>query len=227
MKIDYWQTLHEKAFYHVYNRTNGDALLFANQENHSYFMRQWHKYLGNYVDTIAYCLMSNHFHFVVRVKCVDEYFIACVQNENTTAAQAFLQHKISVNGFLEDQFKRFFSSYAKSFNKQQSRHGSLFEPSFKRVQLISHAHLMAKIAYVHHNPLHHKASKTYGAWVYSSYNTYLSDKPTRVKRTDGLRLFHPDTGVESFIVYHDEYHKRWLSHRPDLYFNDEMDTPEP
>ena len=223
MQIDYWQTLHEKAFYHIYNRTNGNDLLFANSENQQFFLKKWHLYLNDYLDTYAYCLMSNHFHFVVKVKYVDDQFKMCVQKENTTAAQAFLLNKITVDAFLEDQFKRFFSSYAKAFNKQQNRHGALFQPSFKRVQLISLAHVLDKIAYLHHNPLHHHMSAAYETWVHSSYTTYLSNKPTNLKRLEGLKLFSPSSTVEPFVVFHQDYHKKWLCNKPQSPFNDDID----
>ena len=66
MKIDYWQTFYPETYYHVYNRANGFANLFINDGNYRYFLDKWQHYFGNYLDTVAYCLIHNHFHFVVR-----------------------------------------------------------------------------------------------------------------------------------------------------------------
>jgi hypothetical protein len=48
-----------------------------------------------------------------------------------------------------------FNSYAKSFNKQQDRTGSLFEKHFKRIRLNDESYLKHLILYVHLNPKHH------------------------------------------------------------------------
>ena len=206
MRIDYWQTFNEGAYYHVYNRTNGNALLYLNHDNYQFFLQKWQLYFDDYLDTYAYCLMSNHFHFIIKVKPIDADFKSKVQKESTTAATAFLLQKITVDAFLEDQFKRFFTSYAKAYNKQHKRHGSLLEKRFKRVQLHSTDQLLDKIAYVHHNPLHHDSSPFYDFWHFSSYKNYLSQQSTKLKRQEGLTLFG---GEEAFITYHDNFHKNW------------------
>lgn len=224
MTIDYWQTLKENAYYHIYNRTNGNALLFCSHDNYQFFLQKWQLYFDDYLDTYAYCLMSNHFHFIVKVKPFDDAFKAKLQTENTVAAKAFIKQKITLDAFLEDQFKRFFTSYAKAFNKQQKRHGSLFEKRFKRVELKTPLQLLEKIAYVHHNPLHHDLSPFYDSWQYSSYSTYLSNKPTKLKRQEGLWLFDKLRGsLEVFILYHQDYDKRWVQSKGRMCFEDEMD----
>lgn len=55
-------------FYHVYNRTNNKELLFKEHENYFFFLRKYKQYLSSYIDTYAYCLMPNHFHFLIKVK---------------------------------------------------------------------------------------------------------------------------------------------------------------
>jgi REP element-mobilizing transposase RayT len=220
MQIDYWQTFYENAYYHVYNRAIGTDLLFLGHDNYQFFLQKWQKYLSNYLDTYAYCLMSNHFHFIVKVKPIDDELKICVQEEGTVAARAFLVQEITFDAFLEDQFKRFFTSYAKAFNTQQNRHGSLFQKGFKRIQQTTYEQLLDKIAYVHHNPLHHNMSPFYNAWTYSSYPAYLSNKPTSLKREEGLLLFD---GLKSFIDFHENYHTQWVKSRGSQRFDDEME----
>jgi len=55
-------------FYHIYNHANGSENIFREEENYRFFLQQYDKYLGGAVDTIAYCQMPNHFHFLVRVR---------------------------------------------------------------------------------------------------------------------------------------------------------------
>ena len=56
-------------FYHVFNRANSPAdKLFFQERNYVYFLEKWDEYLGCLLEVWAYCLMPNHFHFLVRVK---------------------------------------------------------------------------------------------------------------------------------------------------------------
>ncbi|MBM2817241.1 MAG: hypothetical protein HW421_4003 [Ignavibacteria bacterium] len=59
---------YENEYYHLYNRTNNDEALFRSRENYSYFLKKYRYFLDDLFDTIAYCLMPTHFHFLVRVK---------------------------------------------------------------------------------------------------------------------------------------------------------------
>ncbi len=55
-------------YYHIYNRANGNENLFRERENYRYFLKQWEKCIPDVADTLAYCLMPNHFHFLIRTK---------------------------------------------------------------------------------------------------------------------------------------------------------------
>lgn len=72
-KIDYYPPMLAGQFYHVYNRGNNHENLFYSHENYRYFLEKWQQYLTDYVDTYAYCLLPNHFHFLIQVKDVEEY----------------------------------------------------------------------------------------------------------------------------------------------------------
>lgn len=53
--------------YHVYNRANGNEKLFLSNEKR-YFLEKYTIYISPIADTFCYCLMPNHFHFLIRIK---------------------------------------------------------------------------------------------------------------------------------------------------------------
>ena len=204
MKVNYWQTFYEGCFYHIYNRAIGRALLFANDANNHYFLKKWKQYIHPYMETYAYCLMGNHFHFLVRVRMVDDAMKQQIEQEQTVASRKFLKGEIDFNTFLEDQFKRLFSSYTLAYNKQQGRHGSLFQESFKRIQIDNEVKLLNTLCYIHHNPIHHNVSLSYDVWTFSSFNAYLSQANTLIERQAGLKLFD---GIGATSKAFEDYHE--------------------
>ena len=55
-------------YYHIYNRGNNGETLFREQRNYPYFLKLYTKYIEPVAETYAYCLLKNHFHFLVRIK---------------------------------------------------------------------------------------------------------------------------------------------------------------
>ena len=109
MKIDYWQKFEENIYYHIYNRSIDGLQLFKDKEDYQKFLVKYDKYLRPYMDLIAYCLIPNHFHFLVKVKPVQEV-LPILNKEETNAALRVVKMKASINEFLEDQMRRYFSS---------------------------------------------------------------------------------------------------------------------
>jgi putative transposase len=54
--------------YHVYTHANGYENLFQNEANFRYFLKRYEDYIPAVADTLAYCLMPNHLHLLVRIK---------------------------------------------------------------------------------------------------------------------------------------------------------------
>lgn len=55
-------------FFHIYNRGNNREDLFREERNYALFLRLYAFHIAPIADTYAYCLLKNHFHFLVRVK---------------------------------------------------------------------------------------------------------------------------------------------------------------
>jgi putative transposase len=160
-----FDTFESGCIYHFYSRAIGAEKLFLENDNYFFFLTKYEKYLSPYFDTLAYCLIPNHFHFLVRVKdnCNDEEIVK------------------SIGDFL--------NAYTKSFNKLYARNGGLFQRKFKRKKVESDEYYTRLIIYIHLNPVKHGFKNKPSDWQYSSYNSYLSSKPSKVIREEVLRWF--------------------------------------
>ena len=206
-KKNYWQKFHENVHYHIYNRSINRVNLFQKDKNYYYFLKKWELLIHPFFETKAYCLMPNHFHFLVSVKPMNDEIRDIIKGQLTSKSRKLLNEEIGYNEFLEDQFKRLFSSYALAFNKQEGRRGSLFQKRFKRVSLNTESRLWHTLAYVHHNPIHHKFVKNYQDWKFSSYTIFLSHEPTIVARDKVLDWFDEDKKEArlAFVNYHQSF----------------------
>jgi hypothetical protein len=110
---------------------------------------------------------------------------------------------LSSSQIVSEQFRRFFLSYSKSINKQEKRHGSLFQKYFKRKQIDSDNYFKQLIFYIHHNPAHHEITEKFKNYKWSSYFKILDDKPTKLMKNETIEFF----GSKSeYIQYHDYLH---------------------
>ncbi len=170
--------LQPDTYYHIYNRANGNENLFRNDENYHYFLKQWAKYTAPFFDTYAYCLMPNHFHFLIRVKNEEELIDFFMQNKKIVEPTGFQ----NLSGLLSKQLSNLFNAYAKAYNKMYDRNGSLFSRPFKTKEITSDTYLTNVIYYIHHNPVHHKFTNDIKDWKHSSYHALISEKETRLQR---------------------------------------------
>lgn len=59
------EKFHVNQIYHVFNQGNNRQKIFLEHENYLFFLRKVRKYLIPYCDFLCYCLMPNHFHFLI------------------------------------------------------------------------------------------------------------------------------------------------------------------
>jgi putative transposase len=187
------QNLEPDCFYHIYNRgINGDKV-FQEDDNYKFFMSQFLKYLNSVCDLYAYCLMPNHFHFVIKIKSQMELFKFFGENNKRSNNKGL--H--SVNSLPSKQLSKFISSYTQAYNKVFDRHGPLFESPFKRKIIDSEQYLKNLIIYVHQNPI--DIQKDFKTYKFSSYITVLSSLKTNLKRNEVIEYFDD---LENFVFCH-------------------------
>ena len=77
-RLDTTQSLIPGEYYHIYNQGNGGQLIYYQEENYRYFLKQYAKYMLGYWETFAYALLPNHFHLLIKVRSESEILeVAC------------------------------------------------------------------------------------------------------------------------------------------------------
>jgi putative transposase len=192
------QPLYPDTFYHVYNRGNNHENLFYNAGNYQYFLKKYHDYISAYADTYAYCLLPNHFHFLIRVKSLGD--ISNKEMPNLKDLAFLKTEDLSVDKIISNLFRLLFLGYAKAINKQEDRRGSLFQKPFRRKPVMSDRYLASLIYYIHNNPVHHGFCKKLTEYPWSSFETLCEENETWLKRSEVLDFFG---GRKLLQDYHD------------------------
>ena len=162
-------------FYHVYNRANGIEKLFYRDANYHYFIKLLRKYIYDFAEFHAFCLIPNHFHLLVRCK------------------------EIKNHDVLSNQFKKLFTVYSKAINAQESRMGSLFMRPYKRKQVDTDAYYSELLRYIHHNPAKHGVLDDFASYPWSSYDALISKSSSFLNKQYVLDWFG---GIDSFVDFH-------------------------
>ena len=174
------ERLESGKYYHIYNRGINSENIFKENRNHEYFLSLYTKHIDPIAETLAWCLLKNHFHLLVRIKTFDEINKIIVPHQS---------------------FGNLFNAYTKSINKGYNRHGALFERPFKRKLIDNESYLQSVIKYIHFNPVNHGFCKHPIEYPWTSYLTCISEKPTKLKRDKVISLFK---NIDDLKTSHDK-----------------------
>ena len=117
----------QNGYYHIYNRGSEKRTIFQAPRDYINFLdRVKDKSIKFNIDILSYCLMPNHFHFLLR------------QSSD-----------ISLVNFLN----AIQLGHAKYFNTKYSRVGPLFQGRFKAKLIETEEYLLQLSAYIHRNPI--------------------------------------------------------------------------
>jgi REP element-mobilizing transposase RayT len=116
----------ENSFYHVYNRGNRKDNIFLQRRDYLRFIAKAKEYKLKFnIGVLCYCLLPNHFHFLLKQGSSD-----------------------SISKFLS----RLSTSYAKYFNLKYDLVGSIFQSRFKAKLIDTEEYLVYLSRYIHLNP---------------------------------------------------------------------------
>ena len=154
-------------YYHIFNRGINHQNIFFSEENNKFCLRLIKKYSKKYsVTVIAYCLMPNHYHFLLR------------QDDD----------------FQISQFMRtLFNSYVQAVNKMIGRSGSLFEGRFKHVLVDNHEYLVHLIRYIHFNPVEARIITEPVKYIFSNYLEWIGERNGTIVDREFITDSFPDT----------------------------------
>jgi len=172
-------------FYHVYNRGNRKQNIFFSRRDYRRFLEKIREYKSKFgITIICYCLMPNHFHFLLR--------------QNTD---------IPVTSFM----LRLSTSYAKYFNIKYDQVGSLFQGRFRAKLIETDEYLLHLSRYIHRNPkeiLPSTPGVGLDKYEWSSYLSFIDkNKAELVDPTFILNYFkknNPKEDYKTFVEYDDE-----------------------
>lgn len=193
------------ATYHLLFRSIDGLLLFQDSRDYLLFLSQYATYFRPILDTLSYCLLNNHSHFIVQVKERKELIeeLSIIPKKYKT----ILMNKVlsdGTNDFLIDQMierqvNSFMSSYVHLKNRNSDRKGGLFQSPFRRSFITDDAHLAQSVIYVHANAEKHGLVKDFKQYPHSSYQEILSGHSTNVCVKKVLDFFG---GRERYIEMH-------------------------
>ena len=140
-------TFTQGQYYHIYNRGAGKEQIFFSKGNYEYLLQLMKRYYQKYgVSVVAYCLMPNHYHFLLR-------------QETDEPLSKFMQV--------------LFNAYAQAVNIEQERSGTLFEGRFRHKRVDKWEYLVMLCRYIHRNPVKARLASKPEDWLYSNYQEWI------------------------------------------------------
>jgi putative transposase len=128
--------------YHLLNRGNGKATLFLDRFDYSAFMKLLAGMRTGYdLRLLAYCLMPNHFHLVLRAEAP---------------------------GAVSEAMQWAQTSYVSRFRVRYGSTGHIFQGRFKSFPIQNDRHLLTVMRYVERNPVRANLVDSALGWPWSS-----------------------------------------------------------
>lgn len=148
--------------YHIYNQGNNQQQLYSD-DDYRKFLELFSSYVLPYADVLAWCLIPNHYHFMLSVK------------ENCTPLK---QGNIMLDS-VSNGFRNLSSAYAHAYIKAHQKSGSVFRPKTKSKNLTDDSSGMSYLNcfyYIHQNAWRHGIVNHVSLWKYSSYHFYAGTR---------------------------------------------------
>lgn len=195
------QSLVTGEIYHIFNRGSEKRDTFLQPRDYERFRKTFYYYQFSdkkpkfsflnkaelnslkpissekYVEIISYCLMPNHFHFLLK--------------------------QLKDSG-ISKFFQQLCNSYSKYFNLKYGRVGPLWQNRFKAVLIENDEQLIHVSRYIHLNPIVSGLLKHLDKYPWSSYQEYLN-MPVICSPRIVLDLFESRENYKEFVMSQIDY----------------------
>ncbi|MCP4360480.1 MAG: transposase [Chloroflexi bacterium] len=153
-------------YYHIYNRGVDKRPIFHEADNYIFLLHRLKKYALQFqITVIAYCLMPNHYHFLLR-------------QDNDQSISIFMQ--------------RVFNSYTKAFNKRYHRSGPLFAGRYKAKHVADDQYLLHLCRYIHANPVKDGFVTAPEEWQYGNYLEWIGEREGTLIDREFVSHYYPN-----------------------------------
>lgn len=164
-------------FFHITVKgINGDYIFQENIDKNEYLKLLKEK---SNIDILAYCIMDNHAHILIKTENVDE---------------------------MSKYMKKVNTSYALYYNKKNMREGYVFKNRFFSQQIEDKKHLFSCIVYIHKNPVKANIVRNMESYKFSSYNDYFGINHRNLINNENIfKLFNNqdfNDNLKKFKEYH-------------------------
>lgn len=181
-------------YYHIYNRGSDKRSIYTQPRDYARFQKTFYYYqfsgpkskfsqstqsslfkpLQNekLVEILCFCLMPNHFHFLVK--------------------------QLRENG-ISIFVSQLSNSYTRYFNVKYNRVGPLFQGAFKSVRIETEEQLIHVSRYIHLNPVVSGIAKRPEDYRWSSYSEYITQAPFFCSIEEVISLFKISQKYKKFV----------------------------
>jgi REP element-mobilizing transposase RayT len=209
-------------YYHIFNRGTDKRVIFTNKNLQYFFLRRMVE-LNNtdvnannrnsrnngkenfvfgdgekLVEVVAYCLLPNHFHFVL---------------------------KQLIDGGISKYMQRLGSSYSTLFNQEYGRTGGLFQGKFKAKHISGDYSLPTVATYVNLNYKHHfinPKENLVKSSIFEYYDSEVGDKICSEKEVQ--KVMQMVGGVSEYKKYSKQISNYFIDKREVLYQQNEFEV---
>lgn len=134
-------------YFHFYNKTFDHRLLFYDVCDYENFIKIFKKNICKIPASVfAYCLMPNHFHFLLRQESDKKLFHI---------------------------FNYSLIPYVQRYNKKYNRKGPLFQSPLQHILVTNQEYLLQLCKYIHLNPVKSGLVQDPGEWKYTNYAEWI------------------------------------------------------
>lgn len=169
------RAIYPGEIYHVYNRAVERKTIFHGPDDYDRFLMRARTYKQLFpAELLAYCIMPNHFHFLIREPMPSQQSTPGVDGNPRGLTISFLHR-------LQTAYSKYYGiKYADTHS------GHLFQGRYRIKHVDDDGYLQTLIAYIHDNPVRAKLVQHPAEWPYSSYLDLTKTKSDNLTTHDDM-----------------------------------------